>query len=148
MRADNGDEAMLIGDLAARFGLAPHVLRHWEAMGLLTPARRVNGRRLYDSGHITRVALIIRGKQGGLSLEQLRDLLDAPGPDRRHELLRHHHAELQRRVEEISASKTMIEHALNCSSGDFTRCPEFRRLLASTGRPAVNTGRSVVNMEK
>ena len=28
-----------IGELAARFGLATHVLRHWEDMGLLSPAR-------------------------------------------------------------------------------------------------------------
>ncbi|WP_443137105.1 helix-turn-helix domain-containing protein [Kribbella sp. CCNWLW197] len=27
-----------IGVLAARFGLATHVLRHWEDEGLLTPA--------------------------------------------------------------------------------------------------------------
>ncbi|MGN9781028.1 MerR family DNA-binding transcriptional regulator [Nonomuraea sp. ZG12] len=29
--------------LAARFGLATYVLRHWETMGLLTPVRRANG---------------------------------------------------------------------------------------------------------
>ncbi len=27
-----------IGELAARFGLATHVLRHWEDVGLLTPS--------------------------------------------------------------------------------------------------------------
>lgn len=26
-----------IGELAARFGLSTHVLRHWEAVGLLAP---------------------------------------------------------------------------------------------------------------
>jgi MerR family copper efflux transcriptional regulator len=36
-----------IGDLAARFGLATHVLRHWEEMGLLRPARTSAGRRRY-----------------------------------------------------------------------------------------------------
>ncbi|MEV4460634.1 MerR family DNA-binding transcriptional regulator [Microbispora sp. NPDC049633] len=28
-----------IGEAAARFGLATHVLRHWEYVGLLTPSR-------------------------------------------------------------------------------------------------------------
>ncbi|WP_228829630.1 MerR family transcriptional regulator [Nocardia beijingensis] len=28
-----------IGELAARFGLATHVLRHWEDVGLLAPRR-------------------------------------------------------------------------------------------------------------
>jgi DNA-binding transcriptional MerR regulator len=38
-----------IGELAGRFGLATHVLRHWEAAGLLIPAARVGGRRQYTS---------------------------------------------------------------------------------------------------
>jgi hypothetical protein len=36
-------EEMTIGELAARFGLATHVLRHWEAMGLLTPVASSRG---------------------------------------------------------------------------------------------------------
>jgi hypothetical protein len=39
------DAELTIGELAARFGLATHVLRHWETKGLLSPARRVAGRR-------------------------------------------------------------------------------------------------------
>jgi len=70
---------MTIGELSARFDLAPHVLRHWEAMGLLAPAARVNGRRRYAQEHLTRVAMIVGGKSGGLSLEQLRDL-SPPAP--------------------------------------------------------------------
>ncbi|MZG18734.1 MerR family DNA-binding transcriptional regulator, partial [Streptomyces sp. SID5914] len=36
---DGGLDGLGIGALAARFGLAAHVLRHWEAMGLLHPGR-------------------------------------------------------------------------------------------------------------
>lgn len=35
-------EALTIGELAQRFGLATHVLRYWESMGLLKPARRTD----------------------------------------------------------------------------------------------------------
>ncbi|WP_236700641.1 helix-turn-helix domain-containing protein [Allosalinactinospora lopnorensis] len=45
-----------IGEIAGRFGLATHVLRHWEAAGVLRPARRVNGRRRYDPEHLAQVA--------------------------------------------------------------------------------------------
>ena len=31
-------EQMTIGELAARFGPATHVLRHWEAVGLIEQA--------------------------------------------------------------------------------------------------------------
>jgi MerR family copper efflux transcriptional regulator len=126
-----GDTAatMTIGELSARFDLAPHVLRHWEAMGLLSPAARVNGRRRYSQDHITRVAMIVGGKSGGLSLEQLRGLLAARSPDDRRELLERHHAELQRRIRDIEQSRAMIEHALDCDEHDFTRCPNFKRLV-------------------
>ncbi|WP_301184415.1 MerR family DNA-binding transcriptional regulator [Streptomyces sp. 6-11-2] len=43
---------MSIGAVAERFGLPTHVLRHWEAMGLLAPAaaaRPRTGRRCSSS---------------------------------------------------------------------------------------------------
>jgi MerR family transcriptional regulator, copper efflux regulator len=139
MKSSSGSAAatMTIGELAARFDLAPHVLRHWEAMGLLTPAARVNGRRRYAQEHLTRVAVIVAGKSGGLSLEQLRVLLAARSPDDRRQLLERHRAGLQRRIRDIERSKAMIEHALDCDQHDFTRCPNFKRLvenLAEGGR--------------
>jgi MerR family transcriptional regulator, copper efflux regulator len=130
MKSSSGSAAtMTIGELSARFDLAPHVLRHWEAMGLLAPAARVNGRRRYSQEHITRVAVIVGGKSGGLSLEQLRVLLAARSPDDRRELLERHHADLQQRIRDIERSKAMIEHALDCDEHDFTQCPNFKRLV-------------------
>ncbi|WBB60562.1 MerR family transcriptional regulator [Streptomyces sp. WMMC500] len=122
-------ESMTIGELAGRFGLAAHVLRHWEARGLLTPAARVNGRRRYTSEHVSRVAMIIGGKRGGLSLEQLRELFAAQGPGDRHTLLERHRAELRERMREIERSAAMIDHALECEAHDFTRCPNFQTLV-------------------
>jgi MerR family transcriptional regulator, copper efflux regulator len=127
--AERDPATMTIGELAARFGLAPHVLRHWEAMGLLAPATRVNGRRRYAQEHLTRVAMIVGGKAGGLSLEQLGDLLAAGSPDDRRQLLERHHADLEQRQRDIERSKAMIEHALDCDEHDFTQCPSFRRLV-------------------
>ncbi|UBU16404.1 MerR family transcriptional regulator [Nonomuraea gerenzanensis] len=47
---------MAIGDVAAQFGLAPHVLRHREAMGLLAPARAEGDRRRYSRDDLYRIA--------------------------------------------------------------------------------------------
>ena len=129
MKSSDDTVTMTIGELAARFGLAPHVLRHWESMGLLVPATRVNGRRRYTQEHLTRVAMIVGGKAGGLSLEQLGDLLAAGSPADRRELLERHHADLEQRQRDIERSKAMIEHALDCDEHDFTQCPNFRRLV-------------------
>jgi MerR family transcriptional regulator, copper efflux regulator len=131
MKSSAGAGTMSIGELSARFGLAPHVLRHWEAMGLLAPEVRVNGRRRYSQEHLTRVAMIVGGKSGGLSLEQLRHLMAARSADDRRELLERHHAELERRIHALEQSRAMVEHALGCDEHDFTQCPNFRRLVAA-----------------
>jgi DNA-binding transcriptional MerR regulator len=126
---------MRIGELAGQFGLAAHVLRHWEAMGLLTPAARVNGRRRYTRDHAVRVMTIIRAKAAGMSLEQIREVLTVSGRDERRALLRRHHEELERRLREIAASKALIEHLMMCGADDFTQCPDYRRLAESAVAP-------------
>ncbi|MFG2194140.1 MerR family transcriptional regulator [Streptomyces sp. NPDC048639] len=129
MRARGEEQPLTIGELAERFGLRHHELRHWEATGLLDPAHRVGRRRQYTERHVAKVALIVRWKAAGFNLEQLRSVLDARGPDDRHALLRRHHRELEDRIRQVEASKELIEHALECSAEDFTECPEFRRLV-------------------
>jgi DNA-binding transcriptional MerR regulator len=64
---DDEDQVLSIGALAQHFGLATHVLRHWEAMGLLAPARDAAGRRSYGVADLARVAVILRAKGADLS---------------------------------------------------------------------------------
>ncbi|RIQ11591.1 MerR family transcriptional regulator [Jiangella rhizosphaerae] len=126
---------LTIGALADRFGLATHVLRHWEAAGLLVPDARVNGRRYYTEEQAVRIATILRGKRAGLRLDQLRDVLTAPSGADRRELLRRHYDELDRRIRELTQSRAMIEHAMRCQADDFTRCPAYQRMVAEASAP-------------
>jgi MerR family copper efflux transcriptional regulator len=114
-----------VGDLAARFGLDTHVLRHWESMGLLSPARDGAGRRRYDADDAFRVATIIRSKAAGMSLEQIRVMLDGGAYDR-HVILEEHIADLDRRMAEMELSREMARHALECRAHDIASCPNFR----------------------
>jgi MerR family copper efflux transcriptional regulator len=47
-----------IGDAAAVLGIAAHVLRHWESVGLLTPPRSSSGHRVYDQQTLDKARLI------------------------------------------------------------------------------------------
>jgi MerR family transcriptional regulator, copper efflux regulator len=118
-----------IGELAGRFGLATHVLRHWEDMGLLSPARRVAGRRVYGPAHVTRVAEILAGKDAGFSLEQLRELFAAPDRDRRRQVLRAQLAQVRRRIARLMLSQQLLEHALRCRHRDYQSCPDFQAMV-------------------
>ncbi|WP_127473553.1 MerR family transcriptional regulator [Microbacterium sulfonylureivorans] len=126
-----------IGDAANRFGLATHVLRHWEDVGLLHPERDSSGRRLFSDDDLVRVGVIVRSKAAGMSLEQIGVLLDEQAPER-HRVLAEHLADLARRMADMEQSRRMTEHALRCRSHDITTCPRFRAIMdevvAGTGR--------------
>jgi DNA-binding transcriptional MerR regulator len=128
----NGGAAQLrsIGDTAARFGLATHVLRHWEDLGLLSPGRDGADRRLYGDDDLVRIAVILRSKAAGMTLEQIATLLDDDHGPRRHAVLQEHLADLDRRMEEMRLSREMTVHAFQCEAHDITRCPHFRSMIA------------------
>lgn len=119
-----------IGELAARFGLAPHVLRHWEDAGLLVPATRVGGRRRYDDSHVARVVMIQRAKAAGLSLDRIRQLFDATDGAGRRAVLAEQDALLDEQIRRAEESKQLVAHALTCAAPDFTRCPHFQAMVA------------------
>jgi MerR family transcriptional regulator, copper efflux regulator len=120
--------AIPIGEAAARFGLDTHVLRHWEDVGLLHPDRDAAGRRRYVDRDLVRIAVILRSKDAGMSLEQIGVLLDEQAPSR-HRVLEEHIAELDRRVAEMERSREMTLHALNCRAHDIAECPRFRTIV-------------------
>jgi MerR family copper efflux transcriptional regulator len=121
---------MPIGDLAAMFGLAPHVLRHWEQTGLLTPQRSGAGRRVYGPGDVNRVGMILLAKEAGLSLDQVRQLLTDGNRDMRGEIYRSHGERLRQRISAAEAALAMIEHAAQCEAEELTGCPHLQAKVA------------------
>ncbi|MGA5194049.1 MerR family transcriptional regulator [Streptomyces exfoliatus] len=124
---------MSIGALAERFGLATHVLRHWEAMGLLSPARHATGRRHYRSADLTRVAVILRAKEAGLSLDTIRALVDTADAVNRRNIVRKEAEALRSRIAAAQASLELIECALGCDQEDFTQCAHFQQVVDRVG---------------
>jgi MerR family transcriptional regulator, copper efflux regulator len=118
-----------IGDAAARFGLPTHVLRHWEDVGLLAPARDAAGRRRYEDDDLVRVAVIVRSKAAGMSLDQIRVLLDEDAPER-HVVIQSHLDDLDRRMRELESARAMTAHAFECERHDITTCPRFIATLS------------------
>jgi MerR family copper efflux transcriptional regulator len=118
-------QTLSIGEMAGRFGLETHVLRHWEDVGLLRPARDSADRRRYDADDLVRIAVIVRSKAAGMSLDQIVVMLDAGSADR-HRVLEEHIADLDRRMDEMRRSREMTEHALRCRAHDIATCPNFK----------------------
>ena len=125
----NVERPFSVGEVAERFSLPTNVLRHWESVGLLSPARDSSDRRRYSRDDAVRVAVILRSKAAGMSLDQIAHLLERDMAGR-HRVLQTHIDDLDRRMEEMRRSKAMAEHALRCSAHDISTCPRFRAELS------------------
>ncbi|GEM77252.1 Zn(2+)-responsive transcriptional regulator [Vibrio sagamiensis] len=65
-----------IGELAKRCGVTTDTLRFYEKNALINPAgRSESGYRLYDDENQQQVRFILKAKELGLSLEEIKDLL-------------------------------------------------------------------------
>jgi DNA-binding transcriptional MerR regulator len=78
-----------ISELAREFDVTPRAIRFYEDQGLLAP-RRIGQRRVYTPRDRTRLKLTLRGKRLGLTLSEIRELIDMyePGRDARPQLQR------------------------------------------------------------
>ena len=89
MPAEKERSEFSIGELASEFDVTPRAIRFYEDHGLLAP-RRAGQRRIYSPRDRTRLKLTLRGKRLGLTLSEIRELIDMyePGRDERPQLER------------------------------------------------------------
>jgi DNA-binding transcriptional MerR regulator len=104
-----------ISELAQEFDVTPRAIRFYEDQGLLAP-RREGQRRVYTARDRTRLKLTLRGKRLGLTLSEIRELIDMyePGRDERAQLerflsvLESHKASLLQQRADIEAQLTEL----------------------------------------
>ncbi len=71
------NDRMRIGDLTERAGVTPRTVRYYESIGLLPPGEREgHGQHYYSEETIARLQKIDQLKKLGLSLEEIRDVID------------------------------------------------------------------------
>ena len=117
MLADEKERAEFsISELAREFEVTPRAIRFYEDHGLVAP-RRDGQRRIYSARDRTRLKLTLRGKRLGLTLSEIRELIDMyePGRDQRPQLerflavLESHKASLLQQRADIEAQLEEIQ---------------------------------------
>jgi DNA-binding transcriptional MerR regulator len=130
--------------LAREFDLTTRAIRFYEDMGLLTP-RRVGRRRVYSQRDRTRLKLTLRGKRLGLTLLEIRqlvDMYDSPSDTAAQltaflEVLARHRRDLEQQREDIEVTLAEISlHEARCRQLLITDRP--RRRAAHGGRAATS----------
>src|SRR5216683_2986384 len=114
-----------ISELAREFDVTPRAIRFYEDQGLLAP-RRDGQRRIYTPRDRTRLKLTLRGKRLGLTLAEIRELIDMyePGRDDRPQLERF------REVLE-SHRKSLLQQALAVAFQHLAEALELRPVVAA-----------------
>ena len=70
-------DMMTIGEAAARAGLTTSTLRFYEAENLIESERTAGNQRRFRRSELRRIALIRAAQSFGLTLDEIRDALDA-----------------------------------------------------------------------
>ena len=125
---------MIVSELAQRSGIAPHVVRYYTRIGLLSPKRNpVNGYKMFAREDLDRVRFIRQAQGLGFSLEEIQEILayevsgGSPCPKVR-QILAQRIEENRHRLAELMEKQQRMEKALEswssmpnkkCTSGSI-----------------------------
>jgi MerR family redox-sensitive transcriptional activator SoxR len=121
-------EALTIGELASRSGVAPSALRFYEQRGLIRAARTSGNQRRYSRATLRRVALVQAGRAAGIPLEEIRRALDSLPADRTptrrdwDRLSRAWRADIDQRIETLQALRDRLTTCIGCGCLSLDRC--------------------------
>ncbi|MFJ3963616.1 MerR family transcriptional regulator [Streptomyces sp. NPDC090036] len=112
-----------IGDFAKHGRVSVRMLRHYDALGLLRPARvdRFTGYRSYEAGQLARLNRVIALKELGFSLDQVGSILDERvGAEELRGMLRLRQAELETAMAAAAARLVQVEARLRIIESEGT----------------------------
>jgi len=128
-----------IGEVAARAGVNTSLIRYYERIGLLPAPERVSGQRRYDASVLRRLAVIDVAQRAGLSLDEIRDLLEIgtdPLSDHLRELAERKLPEIEALIERAGRVRAWLTTATGCDCQTVDECALFddSALPAGTGQ--------------
>jgi MerR family mercuric resistance operon transcriptional regulator len=125
------------GKLAKRFGCHPETLRYYEKIGLTPPPTRTEGgHRLYRIDDQRRLRFILRGRELGFSINELRGLLslvdsNAYTCSEIFDLTIDHLGGVRRKIADLKRlERTLARISNECSGGAIPECPVIDALWA------------------
>jgi len=134
-------DALTIGEVAERSGVATSALRFYEDQGLIASERTDAGHRRYPRTVLRLVAFIVFAQRVGLSLEEIRAQLSKlprnRAPDRADwgKLSATWTKRIEERIAELERMKSTLGECIGCGCLSLDRCQ-----LANPGDRAARRG--------
>ena len=122
------EAVMRIGEVAKRAGVRVSLIRYYEDVGLLSQPERVSGQRRYVDSVLRRLAVIDVAQRAGLSLEEIRELVEHgndPMSARLRELADRRLPEIDALIERAQRVRQWLQAAQSCSCQAIDDCKLF-----------------------
>lgn len=127
-------------ELAKRTGCNLETVRYYEKIGLLPePPRTVNGYRSYDSPYERRLRFVLRARELGFSLDEVRELLrladerDQPCAEASR-LASLHLADVRAKIADLRRMERVLKDVVaQCGDGTRPDCPLIETLFREQG---------------
>lgn len=126
-------EELTIGTVAQQAGIRASAIRYYESVELLPAPRRINGRRLYDSSVLDRLAIIQMAQHAGFTVSEIRTLFngftpETPASVRWEALARQKLTEVDALILRAQAMKRVLEEELlRCRCLTLDECASYIR---------------------
>lgn len=111
---------LTIGEVAEVAEVATSTLRYYEEIGLITPYRRVNGRRRYLPDVLSVLAIIQLAKDARFTLDEINELLhgfspEMPVSERWQIIATRKIDQINTVIREAESTKELLEETLHCA---------------------------------
>jgi MerR family mercuric resistance operon transcriptional regulator len=124
-------------ELARRTGCNLETIRYYEKIGMMPePPRTASGYRIYDDTHVARLRFILRGRELGFSIEELRGLLSLVDRGTQtcaevQALTERHLANVRTKIADLRRiEKVLADTAARCSGEEVPECPVLETLAS------------------
>jgi MerR family mercuric resistance operon transcriptional regulator len=121
--------------LARRTGCNLETIRYYEKIGMLPdPPRTAAGYRVYQEDHVARLRFVLRARELGFSIEEIRGLLDLVDTGNQtcaevKERTERHLTDVRSKIADLRRmEKVLAEAAAKCSGEDVPECPVLEAL--------------------
>jgi DNA-binding transcriptional MerR regulator len=108
------DATLSIGDVARRAGVATSAVRFYERQGLVAPDDRVSGQRRFRPETLRRLVFIGMLQDAGLSLDEIRGILDAATVEEWKAIGAARLSALDEEIERLERARDYLRGALLC----------------------------------
>ena len=125
-------EFFSIGEVARISGKAQSAIRYYESIGLLPEPARVSGRRRYPREVVQSLAVIDTAQRAGLTLDDIRLLLQAPTADANaveqlRQVAERRLPALREAIARAELVREWLEQAADCCCPTLETCPLFEQ---------------------